>query len=541
MKKIIAIFCLFIATHSVAFGQELYFVLFKDKANSEYSVSKPADFLAARSIERRAKQQIVITTHDFPPNKAYLSAINKVGKVVYSSRWFNGALVEVASNAVLAEILKLPFVKGLERKGDIRTTRLKQTENVTDKFEILQENDFGFAKNQNEILGIDKMHADGMKGKGILIGFLDSGFLNANKLSVFTKLVAENRIITTYDFVDREANVYNDHSHGTNVLGTVLANSSGILEGTAPEASVALFRTEDVFSETSLEEAYWLFAAERADSLGVDIISSSLGYYEFDEAAQNYTYQDMNGDKTIAARAADFAFSKGILVVVSAGNEGNNPWKYIATPADADSVLAIGAVDALKKYAPFSSVGPNAKGNVKPELVAQGAGVSVANTSNSVSTSNGTSFSAPMVAGLAAGVWQAKPQLTAKKLRESLIKSGSQYQNPTEFLGYGIPTYAKALEVLEFENILSIAENEAGFSVSPNPVFSMTDNLQINVDSFDDASHLKIYSSNGILVFQKKITSKSMIINDLTSLQAGVYFVSVSNSQQKMVRRIVKL
>lgn len=465
---------LLILTSYTTFAQNQYFVLFKDKANSPYSVSRPKEFLSDRSIKRRTNQKISITERDFPPNPSYLSEISKTGaKVLYKSRWINGALIQTDA-ATLTKILNLTFVRGLEGKGDIRNARLNeqgQTINKKDKFGNEGILDNGLSQTQLAMLGADKMHTKGFHGEGMLIGVLDSGFLNANKLTFFNDLFNNKRVIGTWDFVNNESNVYNDHNHGTNVLSCMAAFENSRIVGTAYKASYLLLTTEDVASETKREEANWLFGAEMADSVGVDVINTSLGYTEFDNPIQNYKYTDMNGDRALATRAADWAAQAGILVVASAGNDGSGSWKYIGTPADADSIIAVGAVSSSQNIASFSSYGPSVDGRVKPELSAQGSNTTIGNTNGTVGLSSGTSFSSPLMAGFAASFWQAFPNLTNMQVREYLIRSANQYTNPDNRVGYGIPNFDKAYELAELEALIyELKKSGQEVIVFPNPI-----------------------------------------------------------------------
>jgi subtilisin family serine protease len=456
------------------FAQNQYFVLFKDKSNSPYSISRPKEFLSDRSIKRRTNQKIAFTERDLPPNPIYLSEIAKAGaKILYKSRWINGALIQT-DEATLKKILNLTFIRGLEGKGDIRNARLNeqgQTINTKDKFGNDGILDNGLSQTQLAMLGADKMHTKGYYGQGMLIGVLDSGFLNANKLTFFNDLFNDKRVIGTWDFVNNESNVYNDHNHGTNVLSCMAAFENSRIVGTAYKASYLLLTTEDVASETKREEANWLFGAEMADSVGVDVINTSLGYTEFDNPIQNYKYTDMNGDRALATRAADWAAQAGILVVVSAGNDGSGSWKYVGTPADADSIIAVGAVSSSQNIASFSSYGPSADGRVKPELSAQGANTTIGNTNGTVGLSSGTSFSSPLMAGFAASFWQAFPSLTNMQIRELLIRSANQYTNPDNRVGYGIPNFDKAYELAELEALINeLKKSGQEVIVFPNPI-----------------------------------------------------------------------
>jgi hypothetical protein len=468
------LFGLLIITSYRTSAQNQYFVLFKDKANSPYSVYRPKEFLSDRSIKRRTNQKIAITERDLPPNPNYIAEIAQTGaKILYKSRWINGALIQTDA-ATLTKILNFSYVRGLEGKGDIRNTRLNgenKPSETRDKFGNEGVSDNGLSQTQLAMLGADKMHTKGYRGEGMLIGVLDSGFLNSNKLSFFADLFNDKRVIGTWDFVNNEANVYNDHNHGTNVLSCMAAFENAKIIGTAYKASYLLLTTEDVSSETKREEANWLFGAEMADSVGVDVINTSLGYTEFDNPAQDYKYTDMNGDRALATRAADWAAQVGILVVASSGNEGSGSWKYIGTPADADSIIAVGAVSSSQNIASFSSYGPSADGRVKPELSAQGANTTIGNTNGTIGLSSGTSFSSPLIAGFAASFWQAFPSLTNMQVRELLIRSASQYTNPDNRVGYGIPNFDKANELAELEALINeLKKSGQEVIVFPNPI-----------------------------------------------------------------------
>lgn len=545
MKKILLVI-LTITLHFQTFAQNQYLVLFKDKANSPYSISRPKEFLSDRSIKRRTNQNIALTERDLPVNQAYLNEVSKLGaKVIYKSKWLNGALIQTDATT-LNKILALSFVRGLEGKGDIRNARQdsdNQTFTTKDKFENDGITDNGLSQTQLAMLGADVMHQKGFHGEGMLIGVLDSGFLNANQLTFFKDLFNDKRVVGTWDFVNNEVNVYNDHNHGTNVLSCMAAFEDSRIVGTAYKASYLLLRTEDVSSETKREEANWLFGAEMADSVGVDVINTSLGYNQFDNSAQDYKYSDMNGDRALATRAADWAAQTGILVVASAGNEGSSAWKYIGTPADADSIIAVGAVASTRNIASFSSYGPSADGRIKPELSAQGAGTVVGNTNNTVGTSNGTSFSSPLMAGFVASFWQAFPKLTNMQVREYLIRSASQYDSPDTRVGYGIPNFEKAYEIAELEVLIAeLKKTGQEVVVFPNPftdpqgvkVWVLKDDAGQNFEfSLVDITGKAVWSLSSK---EKKITLP-IFKDDLAQI---VYVLKVTSENLNFSTKIVK-
>lgn len=500
-----------------------YLVLFNDKNNSPYSVNTPLDFLSQKAIDRRFKQGITIKPTDFPPNPAYISSIQQTGAtVIYKSRWMNAALVE-ASETQKNTILGLPSVKGIEFNRPLKQVR---QQSVKDKFAIenTESLNYGDATAQIQLLGADAMHNFGFHGEGMLVALLDDGFLNVNTSACLQHLVQQNKIVKVYDFVDNDNTVYTQGGHGTAVLSTMAGYIENQMISPAFGVSVALFRTEDISSETPLEEANWLFAAEMADSLGADIISSSLGYSTFDNSVDNYTPSMMDGKTALSTRAADLAAATGMVVVISAGNSGNDlSWQIITAPADADSVLAIGAVTRTGAYASFSSRGNSADGRIKPDVVAVGSGTALCNTSGFASTSNGTSFSAPLVAGLVAGFWQANPYLTAQEVTRAIRKSGHQFSSPTIQLGYGYANFSRAnTAVLNDFPLTAIEPNADLVSVMVQPsnkanVILKFSNTVINNSlrvSFIDQSTQQIVYQDTFTLLVNQVT-KTLSLNTL--------------------------
>ncbi len=502
-----------------------YLITFKDKTNSPFSVSKPLEFLSQRSINRRQKQNITVKTRDLPVNPSFISEIQKAGaKIWFTSRWMNAALIQT-SEANLQTILKLPFVKGLEVNGTIDNQKSRSERKVS-KFETtdIQGFDYGLSRIQNEMIGVDIMHDLGFRGEGMMIGVFDSGFYKADSITAFNPLFKEKRIVGTYDFVKKEFPVYEDDDHGTGVLSCMAAFENGKLVGTAPKASYLLLRTEDVVSEYIIEEANWLFAAEYADSVGVDLINSSLGYTTFDDETTNHTYEQLDGNTTIAARAADWAASVGIICVVSAGNDGNNDWKYISTPADADSIITVGSVDANRQYAPSSSRGNPSDKRIKPDLVAMGRGVALITPDNKVSTASGTSFSSPILCGMIAGYWQANPTLTAMQIMDNVRKSGSQANKPDKILGYGIPNLFKS----DKKNL---------FTVYPNPTKNQ---VSIEINDYSGSNYqCNLYDILGRLMFEETLKNRIQTIS-VEKMPTGIYFLRVGNEEKSGVVKLIK-
>lgn len=434
-----------------------YMVYLTDKKESPYKITKPEAFLTKRAIERRARYNIDITERDLPVSPKYVEQIKKAGaKVWYTSRWLNAVVVE-AEESVLDKVKSFDFVKPevellIKRKGkvgEVKPARRELAKRMTAESKIEKEEDYGKAINQIKMLEAEKMHQNGFKGKGMLIGVFDAGFVNVDTAACFAHLFEQGRVLNTYSFVNNCEYVYGEGSHGTQVLSTIAAYLPGEMIGTAPEASFVLFQTEDGATENRIEEANWLIAAERADSLGVDVINSSLGYTTFDEKSMNYSYDMLDGKTALITKAAINAARVGILVVTSAGNEGGSSWQYISAPADADSILTIGAVNAREDYASFSSTGPTADGRVKPDVCAKGLGATVSYPSGFIGISHGTSFSSPIMCGFVASFWQGNAELNNQEIIDIIRKSATQAENPDSLLGYGIPKYEAAQKLAD--------------------------------------------------------------------------------------------
>jgi hypothetical protein len=420
-------------------------VYFKDKPSSNSFLVNPQSMLSQRSINRRSKQNIALNISDVPIEKSYYNVVKKTAgiTIMAKSKWLNalhikGTKTKIKSLLLLSYVSKIEFAdKSLNISG--RISNEKHAHHPENKFGSVSDFNYGSSLNQIQMLGVDLLHQQNYTGNGMLIAVIDAGFPGVNTLSAFKRLRDSNKILGGFDFVNRNSNFYSGNSHGTSVLSTIAGFVEEQFVGTAPDASFYLFITEDSNSETPLEESLWVEAAERADSLGVDVINTSLGYYTFDNPKHDYTYADMNGNRTYITRGAEIAANKGMIVVNSAGNEGNVAWKYIIAPADANSVLSVGAVNATRVIAPFSSFGPTSDGRVKPDVLAHGQSVYVINVAGNVATSNGTSFASPIMAGAVACYWQKHASKTSKEIIQMVKSSAQLYNNPTPQEGYGIP------------------------------------------------------------------------------------------------------
>ncbi len=545
MKNLKLIFLLFFTFSEYSFAQNAkYLIVLKDKVGSPYSISQPQQFLSQRSINRRMKQGIRITEADLPVNPAYISQIKQTGaKIWYTSRWYNAVLVE-ATTTQLTAIKALAIYKNTEFGKQLSNVRLAATETTANKFgtEAL---DYGASLGQIQMLGVDKMHDLGFQGEGMLIGIFDSGFQNSNTNAAMSAIFAENRVLATYDFVANKAGVYNEDSHGNNCFSIMAGYKTGGLIGPAFKSSFLLYRTEEAATETKVEEANWLVAAERADSAGVDIISTSLGYTTFDNPADNYTYANMNGKTALISRAATWAARVGMVVVAANGNEGSSSWKYLSAPADADSVLAVGAVNSARLPAVFTSFGPSADGRIKPDVSAQGVTTILSSPSSAVVGGNGTSYSTPLMAGLAAGLWQAYPHLTAQQVIQCLRKAGHLYQTPTAQLGYGIPTFEKAAAIAQSDypiTSLCCAVFDAVL-LYPNPVSDgQFLNLRLPIYQANQSVDIQIFDMLGKTIWQGLVTPNSQ--NYSFSLPSGIvsgsYLLNISNNAFRQNLKFMK-
>ncbi|EMR02878.1 S8 family serine peptidase [Cesiribacter andamanensis] len=539
MKKLLLLCCILIGPASWAQDVNRYMVFFTDKEGSIYSPAEPEKFLSERAIQRRKKFNIAITEQDLPVNEVYVEEVQAQGVAVfYRSRWMNAILVEDFPQKVEA-LSTLPFVSRIQyvAPGQRLNARMH-----TPAYQSRRED---VSDLQNQLLQVPRMHELGYTGQGIWIAVLDNGFLGVNQLAQFSHLFTQERLIRSWDFVRYSPDVFRARDHGTKALSTIAARQEGVYSGTAPDASFILAITEDTGDATTpnseyiIEEYNWLLASEWADSLGADIISSSLGYATFDDPSMDYTQADMDGQTAVATRAASWAAQRGILVVTSSGNSRQSAWPGVGSPADADQILAVGAIDEQGVLAPFSSGGPTADGRQKPEVVALGVNTVVIDANGNYQTNNGTSFAAPQVAGLAAGVWQAYPELSNLELRELLIRSGTRATSPDNEYGHGVPGFSRLQTA-----ILGVDQSSSSsFSLYPNPV--RQSHLVID---FTDAPpvgqqfSLQLVDATGRLLHSQRLqpSPSGRYELDVSSLQQGFYYLKVVLPQGQRVQKFIR-
>jgi hypothetical protein len=447
-----------------------YIIRFTDKSGTPFTLNNPSSYLSQRAIDRRTRYGIAIDSTDLPVSPRYLDSIRLAGEVAILnvSRWLNQVSIQTTDSTALAKIRAFPFVQSAtaiaarrgNRSGRQATDSAAMAQEAEDFRMAADYFDYGASQQQISIHNGQFLHNIGLRGQGMVIGMLDGGFFNYTSLRAFDSVNRNGQVLGTWDFVARESSVVEDNPHGMQCFSVIAANIPAQFVGSAPKASFHLFRTEDVSSEFPVEEHNWVCGAERLDSAGGDVLSSSLGYSDgMTDPAFNHTYAEMNGRTTIAARGAAVAARKGLLIVNSAGNQGDESFFFIATPADADSVMAVGAVNRSGVPAGFSSYGPSADGRVKPDVASVGVATTIQATNNAIATSNGTSFSAPNMAGLATCLWQGFPEANNISILNALRRAGHKAANPDNRVGYGIPDVKKAvLELLQNFSTATVAQ-----------------------------------------------------------------------------------
>lgn len=528
-----------------------YLIQFTDKNNTQFSVYQPEHFLSTKAIERRKKYNIPVIEEDLPVNQFYIDSLKKLNVKIHAiSKWFNAISIIVKDSLTLKNIMALEFVQEpefpcLEDKFPSVIQKVNRgvfAEKSKQDFKggLM---DYGLAETQISIHNGQELHNQGYLGQGILIGVLDAGFLGVNKLPAFTKLWENGQIVGAYDFVIQDTLKYNTSGHGTKVLSILGGYIDGELLGTAPEAKYWLMRTEDASSEYLIEEINWIVAAEKADSAGCEIITTSLGYADYDDVSQSYATSDLNGCTAMISIAADIASTKGMLVVCSAGNEGDYAWRYITAPADAHSILAVGAIKTDSTFASFSSVGPTADGRIKPDVVAVGVKTIVQGLTGKVSTAYGTSFACPIISGLAACLWQAHPEFSNMQLIRAIQRCSDNFLSPDSLTGYGIPDFKLAL--LSPDTSLNKAINYNNlFSVYPNPVAEV-----LNLEVFSEIEQIidvEIFNLLGERCYYNHFPAMyrsymRLRIEEFKYQPHGIYLIRVWANNLKISEKILKL
>ena len=516
-------------------------VYLKDKGNIPHSPDKPETFLSRRAIERKKKEKVAIDKSDLPISSDYFTLVEKAGgKVITYSKWFSTLVVEVSDSVRIGNIESLSFVDSVKYiwrgtglpAGERARPRLLPVD--CDEY-VVADTEYGVTDAQFRMHNAVVMADAGFKGKDMLVGVIDAGFTNFDVIPRFESV----RLGGYMDFVP-SGSIFASSDHGTKVLSTMATDLPGVMMGSAPQATYWLLRSEDTTSEFPVEEDYWVRAVEFADSLGVDIINTSLGYNSFDDRLLNYTHTELDGSVSIMSQAADIAYEKGILIVVSAGNEGNKSWQKITPPADAKNVLAVGAVGTDSIIASFSSHGLTADNRIKPDLVSVGKETVTIGRDGAIVHTNGTSLSSPFLTGLITSLWSVNPALHRSELIDIVKRSSDRYLTPDSIYGHGIPDFHRAMkEVLGKLEIYPQKVADNGWDIRPelsgNYVVSLSDPV------FSPSSYsFRVLDESGYLISAHRFKDENTL---LVPLQEGIlknnrflYFVTDEPFKQRIYK-----
>lgn len=521
MKRLLAFLLLFTIQ---LYAQEDAWVYFTDKPDAEYYLENPLEMLSQKALDRRAAQNVALDDKDVPISPVYIDGVTGAEgiTVMAKSKWLNALHVRGGKDDISA-LLSLPFVASVEFANAGFTGKpvvKKEIKDTPKQLAVQAEFNYGNAAAQIQMLNGHLLHKDGFSGAGKTIAVLDAGFPGTDTSPVMQHMYNNNLMLGGYNFVERSDDVYTGGSHGTLVLSTMAGYVDGQLVGTAPNAFYYLFVTEDMTGENPVEESYWVEAAEAADSLGVDVINTSLGYFTYDNPAYSHVYSDVNGQTAFITRGANVAFTRGIFLVTSAGNSAATVNPHIGVPADAFNTLTVGAVNSLEQYASFSSIGPSFDGRIKPDVVAMGQASAYASVGGTVTAGNGTSFSSPITAGLVACLWQALPKLTNIELLNIIRQSADRYAAPDDFYGYGIPDFWAAYQN---ETLATDERKLDAIKIYPNPA---NNKINVVVPDFSPGAEIVVYNNLGQCVLQTSLYHSNSII-DVSGLAADIYFYKV--------------
>lgn len=535
MKKIILYFLLFVHI-GIAAQSELVFVYFNGKPNAASFFSNPLTELSQKSMDRRNALGIPLTIQDAPIEPSYIQNIQNLGFTVTDySKWLNGVVV-TATAAQVTLLQAQSYVQSVESFAQNSQVVVKNHQHENKKFEefnktLLTTYNYGSGLNQIEQVNLKTLHLAGYTGNGVSIAVLDTGFPTVNTGSAYQRLWANNKIKGGYNFISKNTDIYNTslNAHGSYVLGAIGGYIDGVFVGSAPDADFYLYATENAAVEIPEEQIYWIMAAEEADRQGVQIINSSLGYNTFDDPRYNYTYANMNGTKSFIARGAQIATEKGIIVVSSAGNSGQNTWHYITTPADNAKVFTIGAVDNTGVSSAFSSYGPNSLGIVKPDASARGTAAATTYDSSATAAS-GTSLSAPIASGGIACLLQAIPATTSRDaIKNRLRETASLYPNHTDQMGYGILNFGNALQY--YLQNSEVTTNDV-FLLYPNPASDF-----VSFRTFEKIELVEIFDNLGRIIRAQKPENNSINIEFLSK---GFYYFKIKTNKKIYIQKLIK-
>lgn len=549
MKKIYIIFFCLVTLVTDLSSQTKYWVNFTDKNNNPYNLGNPGAFLSAQSVLRRTFYNVPYHPTDLPVTPSYISQVAAVPgvTVMYASKWINGVVIAVTNTNVLGTINSFSFVSS---STVVNKYKLGQPAPEAPVAPVTQQNRsalaaatpssyYGGSYWQAKQLGLQCLHDQGYRGQGIIIAVLDAGFSNVDINPVFDSLRNRSGILGTRDFVAGGTSVYEDDSHGAMVLSCMAAIKPNVIVGTAPLSNYWLLRTEEAASEKIIEEYNWIRGAEFADSVGADILSTSLGYTTFDNPAQNHTFAELDGRTSKMSIAANLAARKGLFVLNSAGNGNGSPWPKISMPADADSICTVGAIDTLYNVTGFSSIGPTADGRIKPDLVARGGNAWVSYNTGSCGYANGTSFSCPILAGAVACFWQAHKTYTNIKILDTLRHTASFSLTPNNSRGWGTTNMCLIAPIIFQPTGIQENAKSIGFSLVPTP---FSGSLQLSSPQvFSPNSKVKLSDMLGRQLISEDLPAgKNDYELNTSSLPAGVYTVEVWDGKNKSMKKTVK-
>lgn len=521
------------------FSQAKFWVKFKNKVGTPYITSNPSAFLSNKAIARRTFYNIPIDQVDLPVNPSYVSQVDAIANVtvLYVSKWLNGCVISIPNTTPLAAINALPFVQSSGQVNRYKIDLIRVDESTSPQpIELAKLSttgyNYGGALHQTKQLNLDCLHNQGYRGQDMTIAVMDAGFKNVNVNPVFDSVRNRGGILGTIDFVTGGTSVYEDDAHGAMAFSCMAALKPGSIIGSAPLANYWLFRTEDVSTETISEEYNWIRAAEFADSVGVDVISTSLGYTTFDNVSQNHNMAQIDGKTAPMSIAANIAARKGILVLNSAGNGNGTSWPKIGIPADADSICAVGAIDSLFNVTSFSSIGPTSDGRIKPDLCARGGNAWVATISGGVAPVNGTSFSCPILAGAMACFWQGHKAYNNVKVIDTLKSKATFSNNPNNSIGWGVPNIC-SIPVINPPVGIKQFKNDLGLSIWPNPASNF-----IQLQSTQNIERVDVYNVVGALIETQQVKGNQIKI--LTSSWArGTYLIKVQSANGITAKKVL--
>lgn len=514
----------------------IYWVQFTDKNDSPYSISNPEAYLSQRALERRLRLGIEIDEYDIPVNPQYLQAVTECGaKILNPSKWLNGTSVYVTSQSVIAAINALDFVevvRNCENNQEAQEMKERWLEREMRASEVVRSGKgyYGGGDLQIKQLNGDVLHYNGFDGAGVVVAVLDGGFVGADTHPCFDNMREEGRLLGTRDFVYGSTSVYSQSTHGTSCLSTMAAYVPNTFVGTAPKASYYLLHTEDGGSENIVEEYNWVSGAEYADSLGVDVCSTSLGYINFDMSQWNHSQSHFDGKTAPMTIGAEIAVSRGMICLNSAGNEGDGSGCTLGIPADAEHVITVGAVDGNGDRAWFSSVGPTADGRIKPDVMAMGQDSYVASIDGYYNGS-GTSFSTPILAGVVTCLRQAFPEASVQEICDIIRRGGNNFNNPDKYYGYGIPDFEKILEIFNIGEFTT--DENSIISVFPNPTKG-----NVNIIFESNEAVVNVYDMTGCHIYSFSFNgrNKSELERVINGLSSGVYQIVATSKGKRQVK-----